>query len=221
MQLVIAEKPSVAQSIASVLGARTKHDGYQEGNGYVISWCFGHLAGLADADVYNQKYAKWTRADLPIIPELFEFRVGEDKKEQFERLKQLMHRSDITAVISKANLAQTAFGVVFGEKFGAIFVAVCLFFFAFSTVLSWNMFGKVNVVYLFGKKNPKLCTVIYTLIALVFIFVGTMVSNDLVWELTDAFNYLMVLPNALALFALSAAVVSCAKLKSSKKSSKK
>ncbi|MBR5260552.1 MAG: sodium:alanine symporter family protein [Oscillospiraceae bacterium] len=131
------------------------------------------------------------------------------------------YAGDITAVISKANLAQTAFGVVFGEKFGAIFVAVCLFFFAFSTVLSWNMFGKVNVVYLFGKKNPKLCTVIYTLIALVFIFVGTMVSNDLVWELTDAFNYLMVLPNALALFALSAAVVSCAKLKSSKKSSKK
>lgn len=100
MQLVIAEKPSVAQSIASVLGARTKHDGYQEGNGYVVSWCFGHLAGLADADVYDQKYAKWTRADLPIIPELFEFRVGTDKKEQFERLKQLMHRSDITAVIN-------------------------------------------------------------------------------------------------------------------------
>ncbi|MBR4953932.1 MAG: sodium:alanine symporter family protein [Oscillospiraceae bacterium] len=131
------------------------------------------------------------------------------------------YAGDITAVISKSNLAQTAFGVVFGEKFGAIFVAVCLFFFAFSTVLSWNMFGKVNVVYLFGKKNPKVCTVIYTIIALVFIFVGTMVSNDLVWELTDAFNYLMVLPNALALFALSAAVVSCAKLKSSKKSSKK
>ena len=100
MQLVIAEKPSVAQSIASVLGARTKHDGYQEGNGYVISWCFGHLAGLADADVYDQKYAKWTRADLPIIPELFEFRVGTDKKEQFERLKQLMHRNDVTAVIN-------------------------------------------------------------------------------------------------------------------------
>ena len=100
MQLVIAEKPSVAQSIAAVLGARTKHDGYQEGNGYVVSWCFGHLAGLADADVYDQKYAKWRRADLPIIPELFEFRVGADKKEQFERLKQLMHRSDITAVIN-------------------------------------------------------------------------------------------------------------------------
>ena len=113
----------------------------------------------------------------------------------------------VTDIISKSNLAQTAFGVVFGEKFGAMFVAICLFFFAFSTVLSWNMFGKINVVYLFGKKNPKLCTTIYTIIGLVFIFVGTMVSNDLVWELTDAFNYLMVLPNALALFALSGVVV--------------
>ena len=112
-----------------------------------------------------------------------------------------------SATITKANLAQTAFGTVFGESFGAIFVAVCLFFFAFSTVLSWNMFGKINVIYLFGKKNSKVCTVVYTVIALVFIFVGTLVSNDLVWELTDAFNYLMVIPNAIALFALTGMVV--------------
>ena len=105
--------------------------------------------------------------------------------------------------ITKANLAQTAFGTIFGGNIGAMFVAVCLFFFAFSTILSWNMFGKVNVVYMFGKKNEKLCTVIYTLIALAFIFVGTLFSNDLVWELTDAFNYLMVLPNAIALFAMT------------------
>ena len=104
---------------------------------------------------------------------------------------------------TKANLAQTAFGSVFGANIGAMFVAVCLFFFAFSTILSWNMFGKVNVVYMFGKKNEKLCTIIYTLIALVFVFVGTLFSNDLVWELTDAFNYLMVLPNAIALFAMT------------------
>ena len=109
--------------------------------------------------------------------------------------------------ITKSNLAQTAFGTVLGERFGAVFVAICLFFFAFSTILSWNMFGKINVVYLFGKKNPKVCTVIYTVIALVFIFLGTLVSNDLVWELTDAFNYLMVIPNALALFALTGMVV--------------
>ena len=114
--------------------------------------------------------------------------------------------------LTKANLAQTAFGTVFGEQFGAIFVAVCLFFFAFSTVLSWNMFGKVNVQWLF-KKNAKTATVIYTVIGLVFIFVGTLVSNDLVWELTDAFNYLMVIPNAMALFALSGLVVSVVKNK--------
>ncbi|MGM9606768.1 MAG: alanine/glycine:cation symporter family protein [Oscillospiraceae bacterium] len=117
----------------------------------------------------------------------------------------------VTETIGKANLAQTAFGSVFGSGFGAIFVAVCLFFFAFSTVLSWNMFGKINVVYLFGKKNPKLCTTIYTIIGLIFVFLGTMMSNDLVWELTDAFNYLMVIPNAIALFALSGMVVSVVK----------
>ena len=112
-----------------------------------------------------------------------------------------------STVLTKANLAQNAFGVVFGESLGAAFVAICLFFFAFSTVLSWNMFGKINVIYLFGKKNAKTCTVVYTVIALVFIFLGTLASNDLVWELTDAFNYLMVLPNAIALFALTGMVV--------------
>ena len=106
---------------------------------------------------------------------------------------------EVTQTIGKANLAQTAFGTVMGGNFGAMFVAVCLFFFAFSTVLSWNMFGKVNVTYLFGKK----AALGYTIIALVFIFLGTLVSNDLVWERTDAFNYLMVLPNAIALFALT------------------
>ena len=126
----------------------------------------------------------------------------------------LLHECGAAAastVITKANLAQTAFGTVFGERFGAIFVAVCLFFFAFSTVLSWNMFGKINVVYLFGKKNARICTVIYTVAALVFIFLGTLVSNDLVWELTDAFNYLMVIPNAMALFALTGMVVKSTK----------
>ena len=113
--------------------------------------------------------------------------------------------------ISKANLAQTAFGSVMGESFGAKFVAVCLLFFAFSTILSWNLFGKINAQYLFGKKNPKACTLVYTVIALVFIFLGTVASNDLVWELTDLFNNIMVIPNVLALFALSAAVVKIVK----------
>ena len=112
-----------------------------------------------------------------------------------------------STVITKTNLAQTAFGVVFGESLGAMFVAICLFFFAFSTILGWNLFGKINAQYLFGKKNPKLCNTVYTVIALVFIFLGTITQSDLVWELTDAFNYLMVIPNAIALFALTALVV--------------
>ena len=114
---------------------------------------------------------------------------------------------DVTSVLSKTNLAQTAFGSVMGAGLGAKFVAICLFFFAFSTVLSWNLFGKINAIWLFGRKNAKTCTVIYTLIALVFILLGTMMSNDLVWELTDMFNNLMVIPNAVALFALTSLVV--------------
>ena len=110
--------------------------------------------------------------------------------------------------LTKSNLAPTAFGSVFGSQIGSIFVAVCLFFFAFSTVLSWNMFGKINVIYLFGKKlGKKAATAIYSIIALVFIFLGTLMSNDLVWELTDMFNNLMVIPNAIALFALTGVVV--------------
>ncbi len=108
-----------------------------------------------------------------------------------------------STTLGKANLAQTAFGVVFGESAGNMFVAVCLFFFAFSTILGWNLFGKINVAYLFGKKS----TVVYTVVALVFIFLGTMMSNDLVWELSDMFNNLMVIPNAIALFALTGMVV--------------
>ena len=118
--------------------------------------------------------------------------------------------------IGKANLAQTAFGTVFGQGFGAVFVAVCLFFFAFSTVLSWNMFGKINVIYLFGKKSVA----VYSVIALVFIFLGTLMSNDLVWELTDMFNNLMVIPNAIALFALTGMVVKSVKERDGSKLSK-
>ncbi|MCI8330179.1 MAG: sodium:alanine symporter family protein [Oscillibacter sp.] len=113
----------------------------------------------------------------------------------------------VTEVIGKANLAQTAFGSVFGESLGAKFVAVCLFFFAFSTILGWNLFGKINMTYLFGKKS----TVVYTLIALAFIFLGTLMSNDLVWELSDMFNNLMVIPNAIGLFALTGLVVKSVK----------
>ena len=109
--------------------------------------------------------------------------------------------------ISKVNLAQTAFGSVFGVKLGAIFVAICLLFFAFSTILGWNLFGRINANYLFGRKNPKACRIVYSIIALVFVFLGTIAQNDTVWELTDMFNNLMVIPNALALFALGSVVV--------------
>jgi AGCS family alanine or glycine:cation symporter len=105
--------------------------------------------------------------------------------------------------IAKTNLAQTAFGVAFGTTFGNIFVAVCLLFFAFSTVLSWNMFGRINVIYLFGHKS----VIVYQIISLVFIFLGTLASNDLVWELSDMFNQLMVIPNSIALFALTGLVL--------------
>ena len=108
--------------------------------------------------------------------------------------------------INKADMAQLAFSSVFGSTGGSVFVAICLFFFAFSTILSWNFFGKLNVQYLFGKK----ATVVYSILGVVFIFLGSCLSNDLVWELSDLFNQLMVIPNALALLALSALVVRAA-----------
>ena len=117
------------------------------------------------------------------------------------------YTGELVDILGKTNLAQTAFGTVFGETFGSMFVAVCLFFFAFSTTLSWNMYGKINVAYLFRKHNTKMSVTIYTVIALAFIFIGTIMSNDFVWELTDLFNNLMVIPNAIALFALTPVVV--------------
>jgi len=120
----------------------------------------------------------------------------------------------VTETIGKANLAQIAFSTVMGAGLGSKFVAICLLFFAFSTVLSWNLFGKLNVVYLFrNSRISKYAPVIYTCIALIFIFLGTLASNDLVWELTDLFNNLMVIPNALALFALGSVVAGIVKNK--------
>ncbi|MBR6500229.1 MAG: amino acid carrier protein, partial [Firmicutes bacterium] len=105
--------------------------------------------------------------------------------------------------VGKTNMAQLAFGSVFGNGLGGAFVAVCLFFFAFSTIVSWNLFGKLNVEYLFGKK----AVLPYTIVAIVFMFLGSLLSNTLVWELTDMFNQLMVVPNVLALLVLSGMVV--------------
>ncbi len=109
--------------------------------------------------------------------------------------------------ISKTNMAQLAFSGIFGGKLGALFVAVCLLFFAFSTILSWNFFGKLNVEYLFGKKAVP----VYSVLALIFIFMGSCLSNDLVWELADLFNQVMVLPNVVALIALSSLVAAAAR----------
>lgn len=115
--------------------------------------------------------------------------------------------SGAAAGVDKTNMAQLAFSSVFGSDFGNIFVAICLLFFAFSTILGWNLFGKINVEYLFGKK----ATVAYSLIAVGFVFLGSCLSNDLVWELTDMFNQLMVIPNVIVLVALSGLVAKTAK----------
>ena len=99
MQLVIAEKPSVGKSLAGVLGAKSWKEGYIEGNGYIVSWCIGHLAGLADASKYDDKYANWQLDDLPIIPEEWKLVVFDKKKAQFSTLKRLMNRKDVDRII--------------------------------------------------------------------------------------------------------------------------
>ena len=99
-KLVIAEKPSVAQSIAAVLGAKQRNSGYLSGNGYIVSWCFGHLAELSDASAYNADYAKWNMKDLPIIPLNFRFTIAPDKREQFDVLRKLMRSEDTAEVIN-------------------------------------------------------------------------------------------------------------------------
>ena len=98
--LVIAEKPSVAISIAKVIGATKKKDGYYEGNGYKVSWCVGHLIQMANPDSYDEKYAKWNMADLPIIPKEYKYEIAKSTKKQFMILKKLMNDKDIDIVIN-------------------------------------------------------------------------------------------------------------------------
>ena len=100
MKLVITEKPSVAKSISAVLGADKRRDGYCEGGNFLVSWCFGHLAELASAEVYDEAYAKWSREQLPIIPESWQYSVGRDKKKQLDLLTELMRRSDVTEIVN-------------------------------------------------------------------------------------------------------------------------
>ena len=99
MILVVAEKPSVAQTIGKVLGATSRKDGYLEGEGYLVSWCVGHLVGLADASVYDQRYAKWRYDDLPIIPEEWLYEVPKDKMQQFKVLSALMKDKRVTELV--------------------------------------------------------------------------------------------------------------------------
>ena len=98
-KLVIAEKPSVARSIAAVIGAEQKRNGYLEGNGYFVSWCVGHLVELAQASVYNTQYQKWRREDLPIIPNPWQYVVFEGTKQQFAILSCLMNAPDVESII--------------------------------------------------------------------------------------------------------------------------
>ena len=95
MILVIAEKPSVARTIAAALGAKKKQDGYIEGNGYLISWCVGHLVQLADAAAYGEQYKKWSYDSLPILPQPWQYTVFKDRQKQFKILKDLMCRSEL------------------------------------------------------------------------------------------------------------------------------
>ena len=99
-KLVICEKPSVAKSIASALGVTSRADGYFEGGGWLISWCIGHLVGLADAAVYDDRYKKWRYEDLPILPDPFRYVVSEEKADQFHILRSLMERPDVTELVN-------------------------------------------------------------------------------------------------------------------------
>ena len=99
-KLVICEKPSVAKSIASALGVTSRADGYFEGNGYLVSWCIGHLVGLADAATYDDRYKKWRYEDLPILPAPFRYVVSEEKAAQFHILRSLMERPDVTELVN-------------------------------------------------------------------------------------------------------------------------
>ena len=97
--LVIAEKPSVARSIAGVIGANKKQDGYMEGNGYLVSWCIGHLVSLADAGAYDPRYKKWAYDDLPILPQEWQYIIPDEKKKQFDILRSLMERPDVDGLV--------------------------------------------------------------------------------------------------------------------------
>ena len=104
--LVIAEKPSVARSIAGVIGATKKQDGYMEGGGYLVSWCIGHLVSLADAGTYDPRYKKWAYDDLPILPREWQYIIPAEKKGQFAVLRSLMEHPDVTGLVCATDAGQ-------------------------------------------------------------------------------------------------------------------
>ncbi len=117
-QLVVAEKPSVALSISKVIGAKNKKDGYYEGNGYVVSWCVGHLVQMVNPTAYDEKYAKWNMADLPIIPKEYKYEVSKATKKQFTTLKKLMNDKEIDTVINACDAGregEAIFRLVYNE----------------------------------------------------------------------------------------------------------
>ena len=102
-QLVVSEKPSVGAAYAKVLGATNRQDGYWEGNGYLVSWCIGHLVELAPPNIYDAKYVKWSIADLPILPQKWQYLVSASTKKQFGILQKLMHRPDVDSIVNSCD----------------------------------------------------------------------------------------------------------------------
>ena len=102
-QLVVSEKPSVGAAYAKVLGATNRNDGYLEGNGYLVSWCIGHLVELAPPNVYDEKYVKWSVTDLPILPEKWQYLVSASTKKQFGIPKKLMNRPDVESIVNSCD----------------------------------------------------------------------------------------------------------------------
>ncbi|RAW47886.1 DNA topoisomerase III [Faecalibacterium prausnitzii] len=103
MKLVLAEKPSVAMSLSKVIGADQRGDGYMESNGYLVSWCVGHLVELSQPEAYDAKYVKWSIADLPILPQKWQYLVSASTKKQFGILQKLMHRPDVDSIVNSCD----------------------------------------------------------------------------------------------------------------------
>ena len=104
--MIVTEKPTVAMSYAKVLGVQGRQDGYLEGSGYIVSWCIGHLVELAPPSTYDEKYVKWNVADLPILPQRWQYLVSASTKKQFGILKKLMHRADVESIICATDAGQ-------------------------------------------------------------------------------------------------------------------